>query len=74
MIIPNIWESKKWQPNHQPGIVSLPHDFLWWPDGLGMFSLDWVAWKGQLMQLEHHKWIGCWFQKIGDPKDDTSWD
>ena len=19
MIIPNIWENKKWQPNHQPG-------------------------------------------------------
>ena len=21
MIIPNIWENKKWQPNHQPGMV-----------------------------------------------------
>ena len=21
MIIPNIWENKQWQPNHQPGMV-----------------------------------------------------
>ena len=21
MIIPNIWENKKWQPNHQPVII-----------------------------------------------------
>ena len=21
MIIPNIWENKKWQPNHQPDVL-----------------------------------------------------
>ena len=31
MIIPNIWENKKWQPNHQPdyefhGLMSNPHE------------------------------------------------
>ena len=33
MIIPNIWENKKWQPNHQPGfvgVVFLIFGFLCW--------------------------------------------
>ena len=36
MIIPNIWESKKWQPNHQP--VMFIHILLNTKDyiGLGM--------------------------------------
>ena len=25
MIIPNIWENKKWQPNHQPGFIFFVH-------------------------------------------------
>ena len=26
MIIPNIWENKKWQPNHQPVLIHIPQD------------------------------------------------
>ena len=34
MIIPNIWENKKWQPNHQPAkvrVFPLPHCVLLLP-------------------------------------------
>ena len=31
MIIPNIWENKKWQPNHQPDNHSWKYmGFLYW--------------------------------------------
>ena len=35
MIIPNIWENKKWQPNHQPEMdddlgVTCPNEILAW--------------------------------------------
>ena len=26
MIIPNIWENKKWQPNHQPVLIHILQD------------------------------------------------
>ena len=34
MIIPNIWENKKWQPNHQPAIVAVTSSNQTWHCGL----------------------------------------
>ena len=40
MIIPNIWENKKWQPNHQPVIILLMLLFLC-HDILPFFAQPW---------------------------------
>ena len=37
MTIPNIWENKKWQPNHQPVLI-------WWLSmGCAVESVDWLS-------------------------------
>ena len=44
MIIPNIWENKKWQPNHQPVIFA---------------RKNWKWWSVLIIQQENHP-IACW--------------
>ena len=45
MIIPNIWENKKWQPNHQPDLWSLGLQLWPIPDSGWWFEPLWKIWK-----------------------------
>ena len=49
MIIPNIWENKKWQPNHQPVFITL---WMWW---------DWQQKTGLPRSDESPTVTGNWF-------------
>ena len=62
MIIPNIWENKKWQPNHQPEFqyISL-HGFTYNVIVLDHLALTyyWIL-PGYICQYELHLINNSW--------------
>ena len=65
MIIPNIWENKKWQPNHQPVIFSQILCFIWFSTGFFHWNMIFFQWPPTLKTLfwhcfRHTAWTCAW--------------